>query len=195
MLVLLDTCVYLRLAKRIRPFLGLKFGHHDYVLAVLPAVENEVLKNPTLKYHNPWFTEGAFESERIAHAVRLSKQEKIDLSNIKSVFTGHVHTKLSEFMIGGRSPPGAVDCEVLGFAYLRQAIVVTDDLGLHLLAADFKLAIWHGYELLHKLFAAKIVTSDLIRDIYDAMERNQDITATWMNAKHITFKKVFGKRS
>ena len=34
-LVLLDTNTYLRLAKRIRPLLGVKFGQKDYVLTVL----------------------------------------------------------------------------------------------------------------------------------------------------------------
>ena len=194
MLVLLDTCVYLRLAKRIRPFLGIKFGQKDYVLAVLPVVEKEVLKNPTLKFKNPWFDDSEFNSERDAHAVRMTKQEKLDVSNIKSVFSGHIHSQLDNYLIGGRSPPGNADCEVLAFASVRKAIVVTDDVGLHILAFEFKLPTWHGHELLSKLFAAKIVDSNLIREIYNALERNEDLTQTWIDAKHSTFKKVFGKK-
>ena len=193
MLVLLDTCVYLRLAKRIRPILGIKFGHKDYVLTVLPVVEKEVLKNPTLKFKNPWFDEGEFNSERDAHAVRMTKQEKVDIANIKSIFNGHIQAHLHDYLVGGRSPPGNADCEVLAFASVRQAIVVTDDVGLHILAVDFKMPVWHGHELLSKLFAAKVVDSDLIREIYDALERNQDLTQTWVDAKHNTFKKVFGR--
>jgi hypothetical protein len=33
-LVLLDTNAYLRLAKRIRPMLGMKFGQKEYVLTI-----------------------------------------------------------------------------------------------------------------------------------------------------------------
>lgn len=38
-LVLLDTNAYLRLAKRVRPLLGKKFGQKDYVLTILRDVE------------------------------------------------------------------------------------------------------------------------------------------------------------
>ena len=192
MLVLLDTCVYLRLAKRVRPFLGVKFGQKNYVLAVLPAVEKEVLRNPTLKYRNPWFEEGTFEMERDAHAVRMTSQERTDVENTKSIFLGHIQTNLENFLIGGRSPPGSVDCEVLAFAYVREAVVVTDDIGLHILANDFKLPVWHGFQLLSKLLSAGVVNGDFIRAIYDALEQNGDTTATWTAAKHSTFKKVFG---
>ena len=47
-LVLLDTNTYLRLAKRIRPLLGVKFGQKDYVLTVLKDVEDEVRRSPKL---------------------------------------------------------------------------------------------------------------------------------------------------
>jgi hypothetical protein len=41
-LVLLDTNAYLRLAKRVRPLLGVPFGQKQYVVTVLEDVENEV---------------------------------------------------------------------------------------------------------------------------------------------------------
>lgn len=193
MLVLLDTCVYLRLAKRIRPFLGIQFGHKKYVLAILPIVEKEVLKSHKLKFQNPWFEDGVFEGERDSHAIRMNKLERQSMANTKSIFDGHVQQNLNDYLVEGRSPPGHADCELLAFAYIRQGIVVTDDLGIHLLASDFKLPIWHGYELLSKLLAAKVVNGELIREIYHALEANRDITDTWSQAKHTTFKKVFGK--
>lgn len=45
-LVLLDTNAYLRLAKRVRPLLGKKFGQKDYVLTILRDVEDEVQRSP-----------------------------------------------------------------------------------------------------------------------------------------------------
>lgn len=69
---------------------------------------------------------------------------------------------------------------------------MTDDIGLHILANDFKLPVWHGFQLLSKLFSAGVVNGDLIRAIYDALEQNGDTTVTWVAAKHSTFKKVFG---
>lgn len=193
MLVLLDTCVYLRLAKRIRPFLGVQFGHKSYILAILSIVEKEVLRSQRLKFQNPWFEDDVFGEERDSHAIRMTQLEKQSVQHAKSVFDGYVQQNLDDFMVEGRSPPGRADRELLAIAYVRQAIVVTDDLGIHLLASEFKLPIWHGYELLSKLLAAKIVDSELIREIYSALEANLDITSTWEQAKHTTFKKVFGK--
>jgi hypothetical protein len=191
-LVLLDTNTYLRLAKRVRPLLGVKFGQKNYVLTVLKDVEDEVRRNRTLRFRFPWFDDETFGSERDATQVRLSAVEKTALNNARSVLRGHVLSDVDRYTTGGRHPPSDTDCRVLAFGQIREAIVVTDDLGMHLLATDFELPIWHGWELLSKMKAAKKVDNDLIRDIYSALERNGDITATWTHAKHIEFIKVFG---
>ena len=65
-LVLLDTNAYLRLAKRIRPLLGVRFGQKEYVLTVLKDVEDEVRRSPKLRFHHPWFEESALGAERDA---------------------------------------------------------------------------------------------------------------------------------
>lgn len=93
----------------------------------------------------------------------------------------------------GRSPPGATDCWLLAFGQVKGAIVVTDDLGMHTLAEDFGLKVWHGFELLAKLRTAKVVSNDLVREIYDALERNGDMTETWRRAKHSEFARIFGE--
>ncbi len=193
-LVLLDTNTYLRLAKRIRPLLGVKFGQKDYVLTVLKDVEDEVRRSRTLRFRFPWFDDEAFGTERDAAQIRLSTAEKAALDNARSVLRGHVLSDVDRYTTGGRHPPSDTDCRVLAFGQIREAIVVTDDLGMHSLADDFELPIWHGWELLSKMKAAKKVDNDLIRDIYDALERNGDLTVTWSQAKHTEFIKIFGPR-
>lgn len=64
-LVLLDTNAYLRLAKRVRPMLGVKFGQKEYVLTVLKDVETEVHRNPTLRAKYPWFDGDDVRAERL----------------------------------------------------------------------------------------------------------------------------------
>ena len=54
-LVLLDTNAYLRLAKRVRPMLGVEFGQKRYVLTILEDVEAEVRHSGRLRFHYPWF--------------------------------------------------------------------------------------------------------------------------------------------
>lgn len=68
-LVLLDTNAYLRLAKRIRPLLGVEFGQKQYSLTVLKQVEDEVFKSPRLQFLYPWFSDTELNEERMAKLV------------------------------------------------------------------------------------------------------------------------------
>lgn len=194
-LVLLDTNTYLRLAKRIRPLLGVKFGQKDYVLTVLRDVEDEVRRNRSLRSKFPWFDDEAFGEERDAARVPLNAEQKEELKNLVSVLRGFVLTDLDRYTTAGRHPPSETDCRVLAFGQVKDAVVVTDDLGMHLLVHDFEIPIWHGWELLSKMRAAKKVDNDLIRGIYDALERNRDITTTWLQAKHTEFVRIFGPQA
>lgn len=193
-LVLLDTNAYLRLAKRVRPLLGKKFGQKDYELTVLRDVEDEVQRSPRLQHDYPWFDAANLVTERLAHTPRLNTREKATLSAAASVLHGLVQMDLSRFMTKGRSPPSPTDCRVLAFGQIRPAIVVTDDLGMHELARMVGIDdIWHGPELLKKMLSAKLIDNVLVREIYAALEVNNDLTATWVQAKHSTFVRIFGK--
>lgn len=189
--VLLDTNTYLRLAKRIRPAVGREFGQVPYVLVILKAVEDEVHRSARLRFLNPWFDEPEFAKERMAKQTRLNAAEKQDLKLVQDVLLGTVQLDAVKYTTG-RSPPGATDCWLLAYGQVKGAIVVTDDLGMHTLAEEASLKVWHGFELLAKLRTAKVVDNDLVREIYDALERNGDMTETWRKAKHNEFARIFG---
>jgi len=175
--------------------LGVAFGQKQYVLTVLKDVEDEVRRNPTLRFQYPWFDSVEISTERLAQQMRLSKSERQTLEITQSIIHGTVLNDIGKYMTKGRSPPSAVDCNVLAFGQIRPAIVVTDDLGMHLLAEEFDLPVWHGCELLAKMLTAQMVNKDKVREIYHALEANLDLTETWKIAKHSTFVKIFGKVS
>lgn len=190
--VLLDTNTYLRLAKRIRPAVGRQFGQVPYVVVILKAVEDEVHRSPRLKFHNPWFDEPEFAQERLAKQKRLTADDRSAMTLVQDVLLGMVQMEVDKYTSHGRHPPGATDCWLLAYAQVKNAVVVTDDLGMHTLALEAGLKVWHGFELLAKLRTAKVVDGDLIREIYDALERNGDMTETWRHAKHREFARIFG---
>ncbi|WP_213959584.1 hypothetical protein [Variovorax sp. dw_954] len=193
-LVLLDTNAYLRLAKRVRPAVGVVFGQKGYVLTIHKSIEDEVHRSARLKSLYPWFDGQEFAKERIAKQIRLSADEKASVQAAQSVLYGWVLSDPSRYTSGGRSPPGPTDCWLLALVQVKSAIVVTDDLGMHALAGDFNIAIWHGYELLDKLRSAKVVDGPLIREIFEALETNGDLPRSWLEAKHSIFLKIFGPR-
>lgn len=194
-LVLLDTNAYLRLAKRIRPLLGKPFGQKEYILTILKQIEDEVYRNPRLKFNYPWFTESGLSAERLAKQVRLGKEERTQIEAAASVLRAYVLADPHGYTTHGREPPSPTDCFLLAFGQVRPAIVVTDDLGMHKLAKDFDIDIWHGHELLKKMLSAKVIDNDLVREIYTALENNDDLPHSWRDAKHTEFKKVFGAKS
>lgn len=193
-LVLLDTNAYLRLAKRVRPAVGIVFGQKGYVLTVHKTVEEEVHRSSRLRSRFPWFDGQEFVDERLAKQVRLSVEEKAEVQAAQSVLHGWVLSDPSSYTCGGRSPPGPTDCWLLALGQVKPAIVVTDDLGMHALADEFNIAVWHGFELLDKLRSAKVVDGALVREIFEALEANDDMPQSWHKAKHTTFLKIFGPR-
>lgn len=191
-LVLLDTNAYLRLAKRIRPMLGVTFGQKGYVLTILKQVEEEVHGSSRLRFRYPWFDSPALASERLATRVRLSTEENERLQAATSVLRAHVLNNVRGYTSQDRTPPSPTDCFILAFGQIRPAIVVTDDLGMHLLARDFTIPVWHRHELLKKMLSAKLIESAQVCEIYEALENNNDLPKSWRLAKHVSFKKIFG---
>lgn len=191
-LVLLDTCSYLRLAKRVRPAVGVEFGQKGYVLTIHRSVEDEVRRSSRLRNTFPWFDDDEFAEERLAKQIRLTGAEKDEIKIVQGILQGTVLTEVDLYSMGGRSPPGFTDCWLLALAQVKDAIVVTDDMGMHQLAEAFGLPVWHGFELLDKLRSAKVVDRELIIEIYDALEANRDLPKQWAIAKHTTFVKIFG---
>jgi hypothetical protein len=194
-LVLLDTNAYLRLAKRVRPLLGVPFGQKGYVLTILADVEDEVHASGRLRHLFPWFdADPALAQERLARRMRLSADERGQLDSAARFLHDWVQQDVARYLVGGGSPPGPTDCRVLAFGQVRPAIVVTDDLGMHTLAREFGITVWHGFDLLAKLRTAKVASDALVREIYAALEANGDLTATWRAARHTVLAKVFGPK-
>ena len=103
-LVLLDTNAYFRLAKRIRPLLGIEFGQKQYIPTVLQQVEDEVFKSPRLQFLYPWFADTDLNNERMSKQVRLAKEERTQIEAAASVLRAHVLSAPICYTTQGRSP-------------------------------------------------------------------------------------------
>lgn len=192
--ILLDTNAYLRLAKRIRPLLGVKFNPaKEYVLIVLPDVEKEVLRNQELSYRYPWFADDDHRTERRSNTVRFDADEKKQLHSDQQFMLQHSRANAGSLMQLGRDPPGPTDCYVLAVAMLRSWWVATDDEGMHQVGKNFDVKTIYCFEVLHKLLSADLINKEKVVEIYDALEANGDLPARWVDAKAKLFKAVFGK--
>ena len=85
-------------------------------------------RSARLRFLNPWFEEPEFVQERLAKQTRLSAAEKQDLKLVQDLLLGTVQLDIGKYTTG-RSPPGATDCWLLAYGQVKDAIVMTDDLG------------------------------------------------------------------
>lgn len=185
-LLLLDTNAYLRLAKRVRPLLGDRFGQKPYVLTILPDVETEVHRNPRLQFTFPWFDSADIAKERSIKQVRLSSDEKATLTAAMSILRQDVLANVGAY----KNPPSPVDCRVLAFTQIRNSVVVTDDLSMHQLAEKFSLPVMHGHELLKKMHTAKKISTEQVREIYSALATNGDLPKRWEEDREALFGRI-----
>ena len=172
--------------------LGVEFAQKRYVLTILKDVEDEVRRSSRLQFLYPWFDNDDIKKERVSKRVRLKAEEKKKIISAQSVFRQHVLSDASRYTSLGRSPPSPTDCYILAFGQIRSSIVATDDLGMHLLAKDFEIPIWHGHELLKKMLSGKHIENSLVKEIFEALEGNDDLPKSWKDIKHSDFKKIFG---
>lgn len=192
--ILLDTNAYLRLAKRIRPLLGVKFNPvKAYTLIVLPDVEKEVLRNRELASRYPWFDADDHLTERRSNTVRLRADERKQIDSDQKFILNHSRANALSLMQKGRDPPGPTDCHVLAVAMLQSWWVATDDEGMHQVGRDFEIATIYCFDVLHKLLSAGMVDNAKVVEIYEALEANGDMTVKWHDAKTGVFRSVFGK--
>ena len=127
------------------------------MLTILKDVEDEVHQSSRLRYRYPWFDNLEFDEERVSKRVRLNPSEKSKIVAMTSVLRAHVLEHASTYTKQGRSPPSQTDCFCLAFGQVRPAIVATDDLGMHLLADEFEIPIFHCHEVLKKMLTANMV--------------------------------------
>ncbi|KVQ82427.1 hypothetical protein WK07_09940 [Burkholderia multivorans] len=79
----------------------------------------------------------------------------------------------------------------MAFTLVRESVVVTDDLSMHILAGEFGIATIHGHHALHKMFSARKVDKAMIRELYAALEANGDLPAKWVEDRDELSASVF----
>lgn len=172
--------------------LGFNFNPvKQYVLLVLPEVEDEVRRQRRLKELYPWFDEAALVKERGANMPKLSRAEQQKIKHGRKFLLDYVGRNTARFVVKQRSPPGETDCQVLAVAMEKAWCVATDDESIHLLGKEFEVRCFYGFDVLHKLLSASMLTKETIIEIFEALEGNNDLPARWVESKETLFKKVF----
>lgn len=126
--ILVDTNVYLRLAKTVRPLLFVIFGESEYCLYILPEL-NEELKSNKLQSKFGWISEEEFLENR-DHFPAVSKKQRKAIEQTFEYLWDYVQTDLPG--------PSKVDALYIAYAIELDIPVVTDDQDMQELAKAFE---------------------------------------------------------
>ena len=140
----------------------------------------------------PWFDNEDFGKERDAKRVRLTVDERRAVENAQSILRAHVLAELDRFTRERSPTPIAYRLPSTCFWRIRPAIRRNGRSGDASIGRRLRIANLAWVAVGRKDEIRKTVDEGLVRDIYEALERNGDSTATWRDAKHSEFALIFG---
>jgi len=167
--ILIDTNVYLRLAKTIRPFLGQTFGEKPYLLSVIPEL-NQELTSKRLQTEFAWV-------EQVEHILERRFFPNLSRSNKKGIafnfdfLWDHVASELP-----GPSP---IDTTYIAYALELDCLLVTDDQNMLKLARAFGAKTLCTLELLHLMLKQNHITLQTITSLVSYWEYSNDLPANF----------------
>jgi hypothetical protein len=154
--ILLDTSSYLRLAYTIDPLLKKPFGNKNNELFVLPELDKEFQRNPRLRNKFDWVNEDQFYQNRKEGRLRLRDPQKGAVNRALEVMT-----RQAEVTGNGSSP---IDIKCLAYGHVLKIQVVTDDLDMLSLAAEFQVQMLGSLGLLRIMRDQSFLTLKQIND-------------------------------
>lgn len=170
---ILDSCAYFRLARHIRPLLGLKFGPPPhYKLFVLKRMKMELLKNPRLKSKFHWISETEFQKEILSGTYIPRGKKKEAAEYAKSFLNEHVKETHINAQKAGPSP---ADIEALAVAFAIPGIVVSDDKNLRETGILFSIETIDSVDLLEKLLSDHVIDTEALQSLADYWSYDKDL--------------------
>lgn len=167
--ILVDTNTYLRLAKSIRPLLGIAFGPESFCLTIIPELNVE-LASKRLQSKFPWVHDEEYLAER-THFPELSGQQKREIKRGFDVIWDYVTTEFPG--------PSRVDVRYVAYAAELNCLLVTDDVNMTRLAETFGIQVMPTLQLLKMLVDCGHVKRESVDGLLDYWRYLGDIPANF----------------
>ncbi len=177
--ILVDTNVYLRLAKTITPLLFVPFGEVEYCLYILPELNTE-LESRKLQSQFYWINEKEYEANR-KHFPAIGRKQKKSIEQTFDFLWDHVQTELPG--------PSKIDTLYIAYSIEMDVPVVTDDQDMIDLAKAFDAKVISTLELLKIMLDCGHTDMKTIDGICDYWRYISDLPANFKK----DYKRLFGK--
>jgi len=177
--ILVDTNSYFRLAKSIHPLLFAEFGEKNHCLYILPELDTELRKNPSLQTKFAWALTPQYVANRNVHPT-LSRKQQGEVELARGFIWDYVQTEMPG--------PSRIDAIYLSYGYVLKIPVVTDDRDMRTLAAEFDIETMVTLELMKTMLDCGHINRGKVKEIYGYWEYSNDLP---YNAK-IDLARLFG---
>ena len=179
--ILVDTNTYLRLARTIKPLLGVPFGEPGHCLCILPELERELAALQVKKRKFRWAAEAVLAENR-RRILQFSSQQR------RTVEAACVRTQ-SYADEEGFSRVSEVDVRYIAHGRALGIPVATDDQEMLLLAAAVDVEGMTTLELLRLMLDCGHVTARTVDEICAHWERTDDLPANFLD----DYRRLFGR--
>lgn len=154
--ILIDSNVYFRLARSIRPLLQVEFGQANYCLYVTKDLQAEYDNNPRLRNSFSWVNDPEYRENR-ACELNVSRKER---KEIEQAFVF-----IRSYARDAQQGTSNVDMRALAHAYILGIPIVTDDADMLALAQDFSIKTYKTLDLLKLMFDCRHIGKARVRQI------------------------------
>ena len=164
--VLIDTNVYVRLAKSICPLLCHPFGEADYCLYILPVLEDELERSSRMQEKFPWINDEEYVENRECFLTISRKQRK-------AISDAHEH--IWKYVQRNSPGPSSIDTLYIAHASELEIRLATDDQNMATVAREFGVTVWSSLELLRVMLDYQRVDKATVDSIYNYWDYTEDL--------------------
>jgi hypothetical protein len=166
--VLLDSNAYFRLGNSIRPLLQTVFGSSpQYTLYVLAELDDEYASSTRLHSKFNWVSESEYRIDRRARRYELRGADRVAVLNAFSF--------LMAYADDAKINLSREDLKALAVGFVKGIPVVTDDIGMCLVAGANGIECWSTIKLLQIMVASGRIDMDTIKEIFEYWEYEKDL--------------------
>jgi hypothetical protein len=154
--ILVDTNSYFRLAKSIHPLLFVEFGDANHCLYIIPELDKEFGRSPSLQTKFSWALDPEYVANRRVHP-NLSRKQQNDVKYAQEFLWDHVQSELPG--------PSRIDTIYLSYGFVLKIPVVTDDKDMRALAEVFDIKTLVTIELMRLMVDCNHITRKKIDEM------------------------------
>lgn len=176
--ILLDTCVYLRLARHVHPLLAQDFGNPPCRLYLIPEFQDEFLRQPRLQGKFAWVADPEYVQDRSAPMLLTSDQLRM---------RDRVAEALDADAFDRDIALSRVDISAMASALVMELPLASDDGGLRELAEIWDVECVGTLALLRHLRDQVRVDGEIVERVLREMEQLPDMPAGYTTDKRRLF--------